>query len=112
MLEAGISWIPFLTERIDYFWARQGGTAGGTEPPSQRLRHHVHAAFIDDPAGMSLLGWVGAERVLWMSDFPHPDSAWPGSRPRLARALATVADDDAAAIAEGNARALLRLPRT
>ncbi len=111
MLEAGISWIPFLTERIDYFWARQGGTAGGTEPPSQRLGRHVLAAFIDDPAGIGLLGEVGVERVLWMSDFPHPDSAWPNSRDRLARALGAVADDDAAAIAEGNARRLLRLPR-
>ncbi len=79
--------------------------------PSRRLRRQVLAAFIDDPAGMSRLDDVGAERVLWMSDFPHPDSAWPDSRSRLVRALDGVADDDAAAIAEGNARALLRLPR-
>jgi predicted TIM-barrel fold metal-dependent hydrolase len=112
LVEAGISWIPFMTERIDYFWARQGATAGGREPPSQRLRRQVLAAFIDDPAGMSRLDDVGAGRVLWMSDFPHPDSAWPNSRDRLARALKDVADDEAAGIAEGNARALLRLPRT
>jgi predicted TIM-barrel fold metal-dependent hydrolase len=111
VLEAGISWIPYLTERIDYFWARQGSTAGGREPPSQRLRRQVLAAFIDDPAGMGLIDDVGVERVLWQSDFPHPDSAWPGSRERLARSLAGLADAKAAAIAEGNARSLLRLPR-
>jgi predicted TIM-barrel fold metal-dependent hydrolase len=111
LLEAGISWIPFMTERIDYFWARQGATAGGREPPSRRLQRQVLAAFIDDPAGMSRLDDVGAERVLWMSDFPHPDSAWPDSRSRLARAFESVDDADAAAIAEGNARALLHLPR-
>jgi hypothetical protein len=111
VLEAGISWIPFLTERLDYFWARQGSTAGGPEPPSQRLGRQVLAAFIDDPAGMGMIDDVGVERVLWQSDFPHPDSAWPDSRGRLARSLAGVADAKAAAIAEGNARTLLRLPR-
>jgi predicted TIM-barrel fold metal-dependent hydrolase len=111
LLEAGISWIPFLTERIDYFWARQGATAGGREAPSLRLGRQVMAAFVDDPAGIGLLDEVGAERVLWQSDFPHPDSAWPDSRARLARSLEHVADDAAAAVAEGNARALLRLPR-
>jgi predicted TIM-barrel fold metal-dependent hydrolase len=111
LLESGIGWMPFLDERLDYFWARQGGTAAGGEPPSRRLRDQVLAGFIDDRDGVGHLGDIGAGRVLWMSDFPHPDSAWPHSRQRLASLLEAVADDDAAAIAEGNARALLRLPR-
>jgi predicted TIM-barrel fold metal-dependent hydrolase len=111
LLESGIGWMPFLDERLDYFWERQGGTAAGGEPPSGRLRRQVHAGFIDDADGVRHLASIGADRVMWMSDFPHPDSAWPHSRERLARLLQGVPDKDAAVIAEGNARALLRLPR-
>ncbi len=111
LLEAGIGWIPFLDERLDYFWQRQGGTAAGGQPPSRRLRRQVLAGFVDDADGIRHLDAVGAHRVLWMSDFPHPDSFWPHSRQHLAQLLETVPDDQAAAIAEGNARALLRLPR-
>jgi predicted TIM-barrel fold metal-dependent hydrolase len=111
LLESGIGWIPFLDERLDYFWERQGGTAAGGEPPSRRLGRQVLAGFIDDRDGIEHLATIGAHRVMWMSDFPHPDSAWPHSRDRLARLLTAVPDEDAAAIAEKNARALLGLPR-
>jgi predicted TIM-barrel fold metal-dependent hydrolase len=111
LLESGIGWMPFLEERLDYFWERQGRTAAGRQAPSRRLRRQVLAGFIDDADGVGHLDSIGANRVMWMSDFPHPDSAWPHSRERLARLLQDVQDEDAAAIAEGNARALLRLPR-
>jgi predicted TIM-barrel fold metal-dependent hydrolase len=48
---------------------------------------------------------------LWEADFPHNDSNWPNIRKVLSGALADVPGDEAARIAEQNARALYRFPR-
>ncbi|MFJ1244983.1 amidohydrolase family protein, partial [Bacillus amyloliquefaciens] len=71
----------------------------------------VVASFIEDDTGLVLLDRIGRDRVLWQSDFPHADSYWPQSRRMLEASLAAVPDDAARAVAETNARALLRLPR-
>jgi predicted TIM-barrel fold metal-dependent hydrolase len=54
---------------------------------------------------------IGLDKIMWEADFPHNDSNWPDSRTILAQALADVPDDEAAAIAELNARHLYRFPR-
>jgi predicted TIM-barrel fold metal-dependent hydrolase len=117
LLEGGMGWMSYLTERIEYFWARQGGTRSGWPEegiagPGQRLTQQVLTGFIEDPAGIRQRHDIGVDRILWMSDFPHADSAWPHSAERLSRLLADVPPTEVAAMVEGNARRLLHLPRS
>lgn len=109
LLEGGMGWLSYLTERIEYFWARQGGTVSGwpeqgLSGPAQRPTRQVMAGFIEDPAGISDRHDIGVDRIMWMSDFPHADSAWPHSAERLSRLLADVDPTETAAMVEGNAR--------
>ncbi|HEY7067761.1 MAG TPA: amidohydrolase family protein [Chloroflexota bacterium] len=89
LAEAGIGWIPYVLERMDhehdkYLEAREGWEHRGGIPltmrPSEYFRRQVWATFQDDPAGLGLLDMIGADRVMWASDYPHPDSTWPYSR--------------------------------
>ena len=114
LIEGGAGWMPYLTERMDYFWRRRDDIvvpgAARDRSPSQILRDHVFASLIDDPAGIRQRHEIGVERLVWQSDFPHSDSFWPSSREHLATLLRDIPDDEARAIAGGNARRLLRLP--
>ena len=109
LLEAGGGLLPYLAERIDFFRAQRPESWTLTEPRSaaEIFREQVYASFIDDPLGVTLRDAIDPTHLLWQSDFPHADSHWPRSRARLAALLHDVPDDDAAAIAGGNALALL-----
>ena len=111
MLEGGAGWLPYLRERMDFFWERRSGVTVPGAPadlaPSELVDRSVWTSLIDDPSAIRERVVIGVDRMLWQSDFPHSDSYWPNSRPRLAALLAEVPDDEAAAIAGGNARRLL-----
>jgi predicted TIM-barrel fold metal-dependent hydrolase len=111
LLEAGGGLLPYLAERIDFFRTQRPESWPLTDARSaaQIFRDQVYASFIDDPLGVHLRDAIEPSHLLWQSDFPHADSFWPNSRAHLGALLADVPDDDAAAIAGGNARALLAL---
>ena len=111
LVEGGGGLLPYLTERIDFFRMQRPETflLRDERPAAQIFRDHVYTSFIDDPLGVRLRDAIGASHLLWQSDFPHADSFWPHSRARLTALLADVPDDEARAIAGGNALALLGL---
>jgi predicted TIM-barrel fold metal-dependent hydrolase len=112
-VEGGVAWLPYVTERMDFFLKRAGvwDQSPGVPLPSELVRRSVYASFIDDPNGIRWRDEIGVDRILWQSDFPHRDSFWPRSRSVLEGALADIPDADARRIAEDNARELLRIPR-
>jgi len=89
LAEIGIGWLPYMLERMDdtydrfvdatEYWRTQGGLRL-RRPPSAYFRQQVWATFQTDHAGLRLLDTLGADRVMWASDYPHADSTWPESR--------------------------------
>jgi predicted TIM-barrel fold metal-dependent hydrolase len=74
-VEAGISWVPnalhgadviyntytpFITDRPDHH-------------PSWYWFNHCYATFMIDPMGLNELHRMGADRVMWTHDYPHPE---------------------------------------
>jgi predicted TIM-barrel fold metal-dependent hydrolase len=41
---------------------------------------------------VKLLDELGADRVMWGSDFPHPDGIWPDSQEYIQRELGGLPD--------------------
>ncbi|MCY4631926.1 MAG: amidohydrolase family protein, partial [bacterium] len=76
-------------------------------PPSELFRKHIWGCFIEDEAGLREREFIGIDHICFESDYPHSDSLWPNARKRLTEMLADVPDDEAAKIAELNARELL-----
>jgi predicted TIM-barrel fold metal-dependent hydrolase len=107
--EAGIGWLPYALERLDYEWEDQFKDLL-PRPPSEYWRRQFFATFQVDRVGLDNLDRIGAETVMWGSDFPHPDGTWPDSREILRPQLANVSAADQRLILFENARRLYHFP--
>ena len=90
--ESGIGWIPYILERMDLEWEEQFRDLELTMKPSDYWRRNCHATFQSDPAGLKLIDRLGAENVMWASDFPHPDGVWPDSLETISKEFTEVSD--------------------
>ena len=118
LAETGIGWLPYIHERFDDSWQRftdaeefwrQRGGLRLTMNPSAYLRRQVWATFQIDYAGLRLLDVVGDDRVMWASDYPHPDSTWPESQRSITENFKDVPESSRRRILCDNARALYGL---
>jgi len=78
-LESGTGWLPYWLARLDGHaeWMADE-CAGLTLRPSEYFaRQCVISTDPDDPLVASVAASVGADHVMWASDFPHPDALYP-----------------------------------
>jgi predicted TIM-barrel fold metal-dependent hydrolase len=81
-LESGSGWLPYWLTRLDQHqaWMRASECAGLSLTPSE---YFARQCVISSDPEDKLVGWtvsrVGADRVLWASDFPHPDAPFPNA---------------------------------
>ncbi len=118
LAETGIGWLPYMLERMDdtyrkfldagEYWRAHGGLQL-TMAPSAYFRRQIWATFQTDYAGLRLLDALGADRVMWASDYPHADSTWPASQQAIAANFKDVAPDARRRILCDNAQALYGL---
>jgi predicted TIM-barrel fold metal-dependent hydrolase len=77
LLEAGAGWLGFWMDRMDAMY--EGAlrlTMPLREMPSTYVRRQVWiSADPDERALAGTVGYVGGERFLWASDYPHSDHA-------------------------------------
>jgi predicted TIM-barrel fold metal-dependent hydrolase len=81
-VEAGISWVASALQDADMFWEsyKTKMTPVLEHTPSWYWFNHCYATFMSDAAGLDLLHRIGAERVMWSTDYPHNESTWGYSR--------------------------------
>ena len=108
MGECGIGWLPYAIERLDYEWEDQFQDII-PKPPSEYWRRQFYATFQIDRVGLANLALIGADNVMWGSDFPHPDGTWPDSLEILKPQLEVVSPEDQRKILYENAAKLYRL---
>ncbi len=104
--ESGIGWIPYVLHRMDAEWEDQFKDLDLTMAPSDYWRRQCFATYQTDPIGIKLIDDLGADRVMWGSDFPHPDGIWPDSREYLNKELGHLPADVRRKIACENAARL------
>jgi predicted TIM-barrel fold metal-dependent hydrolase len=82
--EAG--WAPHLLERADYEWERYAAVKvvgfEGRIPrkPSEYWRKNMRLTFLRDFVAIRTYDMVGAETLMFQTDFPHGVSTYPNSR--------------------------------
>jgi len=87
MGEAGLGWIPYVIERLDHELHKYGAKITDYKLqslPSEIFRRQVFTTYEDEKLGVELIPRIGADNVMWASDYPHGDSTWPHSRKALA----------------------------
>jgi predicted TIM-barrel fold metal-dependent hydrolase len=62
-----------------------------------------------DPIGLQLLDQIGADRVMWSSDYPHYESTFGYGWTAIEAVLDAVSEDDARMILGGTAMELFKL---
>jgi predicted TIM-barrel fold metal-dependent hydrolase len=90
--ESGIGWLPWVIEELDYrhfrlwegeeFWNARGGIPLKMLP-SELFKRQVYGTFQQSPTAVALAEFYGEDKLLWATDYPHPDSIWPNSIKKL-----------------------------
>src|SRR6478752_8992694 len=77
--ESGCGWIPYALDRMDFEWEDRFTDLGLKMKPSDYWRRQCKATFQFDRIGTKLIDDMGAESLMWGSDYPHGDGVWPNS---------------------------------
>jgi uncharacterized protein len=111
LIEGGFAWAPALCWRMDKAWQRlRSETPHVKRPPSEYVREHVWFTTqpIEEPEHpehlADIMEWVGWDRLMFSTDYPHWDFDDPQQVFRF-----KVADDKKAMVLRDNAKALYGL---
>ena len=109
--ESQIGWIPYILERADDIFHRQEWTIyeKAIEPPSSYYWGRVYSCFFSDKAGIAQLDLIGADQVLFETDYPHQSGTWPRSQEVAADELGHLDPATQEKIVRGNTIKLFRL---
>ncbi len=111
-LESSGGWAPFWLERLD----EQAESFGGFCPdlalrPSEYFARQCAISFeVDERTLPALVPFVGDDRVVWGSDYPHHDATFPGAVDALRATIAPCPTATQAKVLGLNARHLYHLP--
>jgi predicted TIM-barrel fold metal-dependent hydrolase len=112
-VESGIGWIPYVLERVDYEYLEDYPDSPAPDAPSafEMFRRNLYACFWFEKAGPTiLLEYLGADNIMWETDFPHPTCLHPEAVRRSARALRGVGEENIRKIMQDNAAKLYNIP--
>jgi predicted TIM-barrel fold metal-dependent hydrolase len=111
-LEAGSGWTPYFLQRMDEEWEKRGHAEARllTRPPTDYVRggRIYFSCEADEPLLPQAVQWVGEDRIVYASDFPHWDHGYPKSVKELTE-RPDLTDDQKRRILADNARRLYRL---
>ena len=114
-VENDASWALAVLERMDDRWLHDRHWAGGhaitsDRLPSQIFHDHVACTFMRDRTAIQCREIIGKGNIMWGSDFPHFDGAWPDSGKVLEGQFAGVPLEDQIRIGRSNAIDFYGLP--
>ena len=73
--------------------------------PSEYFRRQCWISFDADESTLAFTAnspLVGADRIIWASDYPHPDAKFPGVTDELYEAIEDLSDEQQQLIAADN----------
>lgn len=113
-VESGIGWIPFALEALDYQF--QGNKVFDEHPefdrlPSEYFQTNVYACYwFEQIAPRRLVDKVGADRIMFETDFPHPTSLYGDEvHERIRTGLGETDDETRRKILWSNAQQLYKV---
>jgi predicted TIM-barrel fold metal-dependent hydrolase len=119
-VESGIGWLPFALEMLDWMWLNCGVRNEHPEydlMPSEYFKRQVYGCFWFERATLSsTIEQIGADNILYESDYPHPTSMSPGPasvalppRQYIDDVLGSLSEEVAGKILHGNAARIYNL---
>jgi len=108
MVECGEGWLAWVIYALDEQYERKHMWL---EPkldmkPSEYFRRQGPVTFGDDPVALTNLGYTGEGALLWGSDYPHDEGAFPHSEEVIYRIFQGFSEERKRKIVFGNALSL------
>lgn len=96
-VEGGLCWVASMLHDADMVYNSFPTVMNPklAHPPSWYWFNHCYATFMTDPAGLELLHRIGADRVMWSSDYPHQESTFGYSRSAIQAVFDATSVEDA-----------------
>jgi uncharacterized protein len=85
-LEGNCGWLPFLLWRLDEHWEMYGDQWAPDlkSPPSQYFKRQCYASVeADEEPAKYAIDYMGNDRLVFSTDFPHVDTKFPRSVDRF-----------------------------
>ena len=110
-LEAGGGWLVTLLERLDHRYENLGHLLPNLKMrPSDYFKRNGWVSFDPEEATLELTAHLlGADRIIWGSDFPHPDAFYPNFLDILMKNIGKLGENQQRQVLGLNAKALYRL---
>ena len=80
--EYNAGWLAHWLDRVDQGWQREFAkdpSSPAVEPVDEIWKRQFFATIEDDQPALRTLDFIGEDRIMWGSDYPHTDSTWPCS---------------------------------
>jgi uncharacterized protein len=89
-LESGGGWIAPWLDRMDRHFDDQGfNDSGLTTRPSDLFRRNCWISFEPVEGSLKVLAdYVGPTKIMWATDYPHPDGFFPGAPDMVRKQIA------------------------
>jgi predicted TIM-barrel fold metal-dependent hydrolase len=109
-LEANGGWVVPWLERLDHHYEVFNWDVPWLKhEPSEYFRRQCWISFDADESTLAFSAnspLCGADRIVWASDYPHPDAKFPGVTRELTEAMRDLSSEQQQLIAGDNTRAL------
>jgi predicted TIM-barrel fold metal-dependent hydrolase len=112
-VESGVGWVPFYLDALDYEMSETMPNDRGRLSllPSEYFRRQFYSCFWFERSSLAnAIDVLGAERVLFETDFPHPTCLYPDGPDYVRDSLASLDEPTRRLVLQDNAAALYRIP--
>jgi predicted TIM-barrel fold metal-dependent hydrolase len=107
-VESGVGWIPYLLEALEYMSVENG--VQHKRPMKQIYREHIYACtFFEKDSLLATVKQLGADNILFETDFPHPACLYPSPLEYLADTIEQLTPAERFKIFSGNAAKLYNI---
>ncbi len=90
LIESGAGWVPFWLEALEHQLNefRTCENRGLKMRPTEYFKKHFWVTFwFEEYAPTKMLEAIGADKMLFETDYPHPTSLYPGVQDKLVKVL-------------------------
>jgi predicted TIM-barrel fold metal-dependent hydrolase len=108
---SAIDYMPFALEALDHQWERQllAKNEGLTDRPSDIFHRQCYVTTWKEKVGLRNRRYIGADRILWESEFPRSSSTYPQSASMIDHNFSDVPKEEREQILWRNAARLYKL---
>jgi hypothetical protein len=86
--EAGVSWLPYILDRMDEEYEDRFYSLNLSMKPSELWRRQGYSTYQHEASVAKVIPLIGEDNIMWGSDYPHPDGIWPDSQKWIEQDLA------------------------